>query len=214
MARVVDDFGLIDGTGRAGLLERLRALETQVDAELIVMAVPSVAKRAFREHAVASRRIVSSQRDRSILLVVATGDRHVEIATARRFAARFGGGESTRLLQETAVPLLRADDLAGALEAGMTAIAERLRGWVPEPEPAGVGISEGTPRLAIAAIAGALLLLVVFATCHHGAHRSGDGGYYGSDSSSFDSSDSGSSSGSDSGSSDSGSSDGGGGADY
>lgn len=214
MARVVDDFALIGPTAGAALADRLRTLEAGSGAELIVMAVPAVSRRAFREHAVGARRIVSERPERSILLVVATGDRHVEIATAPRFARHFPPAATALLLQGSAVPHLRSGDLPGALEAGMAAVVDALAAPPPPPEHT----ARPRPALAAAIIVLAVLLaggFVAWRIVHRADYVAGSswGGSHGGDSGS---SDSGWSSGSDSssGSSDSGSSDGGGGADY
>lgn len=207
MARIVDDAGVLTAAER----ERLAAVTPGSSAELIVHLVPSVAKRAFRQHAVAVRRQLSDHYERSVIVVLAVGDRHIEIATATGYADRFDAAACNALLQLHAVPALREGRLADALAATLEELARRLA-VLPTPVRAPVPSHRSPPGWLLVMI---LLGLLVALAAHFFGHPRGGGGTGGSDDSSW-SSDSGSSDSgsSDSGSSDSGSSDGGGGADY
>lgn len=212
MPRVVDDAGVLTPAER----ERLAATASRSEAELIVHLVPSVVKRAFRQHAVAVRRQLSERYERSVIVVLAVADRHIEIATARGYAGHLGADACNALLQLHAVPALREGRTADALAATLEEIARRLAA-APLPLPDAPRY-DGSARPSRSTIVIFILFLVLFLTAIaasiFGNPRGGGGSGDASDSSwSWDSggSDSG---GSDSGSSDSGGSDGGGGADY
>lgn len=200
MGRVVDDYGLIGPAGCARLQAAIDDHERTIDAELLVMALPSVARRAFRDHAVAMRRNLSLRRDRSVILVV---------ATAPGLAGRFDGRTTGQMLQTEVVPLLRAGELEAALCAGLAAISRRIR---ESPSPAASDAPRGLSWPARVAIGVAVAVALGFIV-HRVASRDpnhGDPGYgiFDSDGGSGSSTDGGS------GSSDGGSTDGGGGADY
>ena len=209
MSRIVDDAGVLTPVER----ERLAATATWSEAELIVHLVPSVVKRAFRQHAVAVRRQLSERYERSVIVVVAVADRHIEIATARSYAEHFDAATCNALLLQHAVPAMREGRIADAIAATLEELARQLTN-LPTPRPLPSPDPERNRSLP-----GWLLFLILFAMLLALAtqcvgHPRGDGVSGASDSSwSWDSggSDSG---GSDSGSSDSGGSDGGGGADY
>lgn len=211
MPRIIDDAGLLTPAER----ERLAATASWSEAELLVHLVPSVVKRAFRQHAVAVRRQLSQRYERSVIVVLAVADRHIEIATARGYADHLGADACHALLQLHAVPALREGRTADALAATLEEIARRLAA-APLPQPAvprydGPGPSRGTIVILILFL---VLFLTVVAASIFGSPRGGGGSGEASDTSwSWDSGGS-DSSGSDSGSSDSGGSDGGGGADY
>ena len=211
MARIVDDAGVLTPAER----ERLAATATRSQAELIIHLVPSVVKRAFRQHAVAVRRQLSLHYERSIIVVLAVADRHIEIATARDYAGHLGPDACHALLQQHAVPALREGRTADALAATLEEIARRVAALpMPLPEPPRYGGRErASPGTIVILVLFVVLLLTAIATSIFGNQRGGGG--YGSSDSSWSSDSGGSDSGgSDSGSSDSGSSDGGGGSDY
>lgn len=212
MTRVVDDAGVLTPAER----ERLATTATWSEAELIVHLVPSVVKRAFRQHAMAVRRQLSERYERSVVVVVAVADRHIEIATARGYAGHFDAAACNALLLQHAVPAMREGRTADALAATLEALARRLAAApLPLPDaPRYDGPGRPSPGTIVILILFLVLFLTVIAASIFGHPRGGGGADGSSDSSwSWDSggSDSG---GSDSGSSDSGGSDGGGGADY
>ncbi len=212
MARVVDDAGVLTPAER----ERLAATARRSEAELIVHLVPSVAKRAFRQHAVAVRRQLSHHYERSVIVVLAVADRHIEIATAKGYAAHFDADACRTLLMQHAVPAMREGRTVDALAATLEEIARRVAALpMPQPEPPRyAGRERPSPGTIVILILFLVLFLTAIAASIFGNPRGGGGSDGSSDSSwSWDSggSDSG---GSDSGSSDSGGSDGGGGADY
>jgi uncharacterized membrane protein YgcG len=211
MPRIVDDAGVLSPADR----NRLAATATWSGAELIVHLVPSVTKRAFRQHAMAVRRQLSQHYERSVIVVLAVADRHIEIATASGYADRFDAATCNAILLQHAVPALREGRTADALAATLEEIARRLAA-APLPLPTaprydGPGPSRGTIVILILFL---VLFLTVVAASIFGSPRGGGGSGDGSDSSWYSDSGGSDSSGSDSGSSDSGGSDGGGGADY
>lgn len=216
MATVVNDFGILGAGDCERLLRLMTSLEAAGEAEFAVMVLPRVRQRAFRAHAVASRRTATRRSDRSVLIVLATEDRHVEIATAACYAGHFTP-EATRALLEThVVPLLRAGRSVDALAHGLEAVAALVR----HPCPA----VEAEPRqrrshnlVGVLFIVAVWLLIAGFIAFRWSGHGGGAAGAWSSSSDGGSSYDAGSSSGGDSGGgadSGGGSSDGGGGADY
>jgi uncharacterized membrane protein YgcG len=211
MTRIVDDAGALTPAER----ERLATTATWSEAELIVHLVPSVVKRAFRQHAMAVRRQLSERYERSVVVVVAVADRHIEIATARCYAGHFDATVCNALLLQNAAPAMREGRTADAIAATLEELARRLAA-VPLPLPDAPrydGRGRPSPGTIVILSLFVILFLTAIAASIFGHPR---GGGAGSSSDSSWSSDSGcsDSGGSDSGSSDSGGSDGGGGADY
>jgi uncharacterized membrane protein YgcG len=210
MTRIVDDAGVLTPAER----ERLATTATWSEAELIVHLVPSVVKRAFRQHAMAVRRQLSQHYERSVVVVLAVADRHLEIATAKGYAGLFDAAACNALLLQHAVPAMREGRTADALAATLEELARRLAA-APLPLPDAPRYDPGRPGRGTIVIL--ILFLVLFLTAIAASifgHPRG-GGTDGSSDSSWSSDSGGSDSGSsDSGSFDSGGSDGGGGADY
>jgi uncharacterized membrane protein YgcG len=174
-----------------------------------------VVKRAFRQHAMAVRRQLSERYERSIVVVVAVADRHIEIATARDYAEHFDAAVCNALLLQHAVPAMREGRTADAIAATLEELARRLASLpLPVPDaPRYDGRGRPSPGTIVILILFVVLFLTAIAASIFGHPRGGGAG--GSSDASWSSDSGGSDSGgSDSGSSDSGGSDGGGGADY
>ena len=159
MARIVDEAGSLT----AEEISQLAAMSVGDQAEFLVLIVGSVERRAFHEHAVTSRRHLSSRYDRSILVVVALADRHIEIATAPRHAARLGASATRAILERHAVPALRDGRLADAIAAVLDELTWTLAQPPSGRRPLG-GVRNAPVWLAltiIAALIGAILAFMI-----------------------------------------------------
>lgn len=152
MPRLEDETGRLDVDARDRLLAVLQQAERGTQAEFIVRVVAKVPWRAWRRQAVADRARLSSMSGRSILILVAIDDRHVEVATAPRFQSIFDSATTNALLTAHFVPRMRQDDLAGALQAAIPALAQRLAAGPASP----------TARRTSADKAGILVVLAAF----------------------------------------------------
>jgi uncharacterized membrane protein YgcG len=126
--KLMDTVGLLDDAESQRLQAAAAAVLGDFRVELIVYVVDSVQGRDFREHAVASRSRMASDKDNSILLVVSLRDRHAEIATAPRYAGLFTPDAASALLRRTLVPLMREDRPVDAVASALGGMCQRLKG--------------------------------------------------------------------------------------
>lgn len=167
--QIHDDEGHLDLQARSVVEQAVAAAAQRTGVEFIVLVVTSVPGRAFREHAIEQRRKLSAHRDSSLLLVLAVGDRHVELATSPKHNALFTPSLSQRLLVKESVPLLRQHRWGDGIVAAVNACAGLLSGEV-KPSAYG-GTAQGNPKVFFAVLGSiGLIIASIFGFQYHRNH--------------------------------------------
>jgi uncharacterized protein len=127
---VVDMAGVLSAEQKARLNRLISALERETGAEVAVVilrraqgATPKeYATELFNKWGVGKR-----DADNGVLMLVALGDRRVEIETGYGMEAIIPDAVAGEILDTAVVPRFRKGDIAGGVIAGVEAIAERIR---------------------------------------------------------------------------------------
>lgn len=155
--RFVDEGGVLGPAVRERLAEVVACFPAGVGpVEVVVQIVDTVPGRCFRDHAIAARRDHATDAARSLALVLARQDRHVELATAPCWAEVFTPPASAALLAMNFVPAMRAGDLPRALAATLAAIGGQLERADASPPARSRWVRIGIP------VAAALITLAGF----------------------------------------------------
>ncbi|MCX7924999.1 MAG: TPM domain-containing protein [Fimbriimonadales bacterium] len=149
---VVDMAGVLSGEQKARLNRVIDALERETGAEVAVVilrrtqgATPKeYATELFNKWGVGKR-----DADNGVLMLVALGDRRVEIETGYGMEAIIPDAVAGEILDTAVVPRFKQGDIAGGVLAGVEAIAERIRqaqaSGAYEPTPATAPYLRPTP---------------------------------------------------------------------
>ena len=127
---VTDMAGVLSPEHKARLNRLISDLERDTGAEIAVVilrhtqgATPKeYATQLFNRWGVGKR-----EADNGVLMLVALGDRRVEIETGYGMEAILPDAVAGEILDTAVVPRFRAGDIAGGVIAGVEAIAERIR---------------------------------------------------------------------------------------
>ncbi|GIV05392.1 MAG: hypothetical protein KatS3mg016_0967 [Fimbriimonadales bacterium] len=127
---VVDLAGVLNAEQKAQLNHIISSLERETGAEVAVVilrrtqgATPKeYATELFNQWGVGKR-----DADNGVLMLVALGDRRVEIETGYGMEAIIPDSVAGAILDTVVVPRFRRGDIAGGIIAGVEAIAERIR---------------------------------------------------------------------------------------
>ena len=143
---VTDTAGFLSPADVERLNARLRAYEQQTRHQLLVWIGPTTgevpiedwANRAFEKWKVGRKGI-----DDGLALFIMAKDRRLRIEVGYGLEPEVPDLLASRIIQETIVPRIRAGDNAGAVEAGLEAVANAIG----EPLPGGSSRRrEATPR--------------------------------------------------------------------
>jgi uncharacterized protein len=133
---VTDAARLLGAGGQGRLDRRLSALERDLGVEIAVVTVPDVdgtpaefATALFRHWGIGKRGL-----DNGLLVLVVQRRRRIEMRTGYGLEQVLPDSWLAHMQAAEMVPRFRARDFAGGIEAGLTAIDERLRAH-PEPAP-------------------------------------------------------------------------------
>lgn len=157
---VTDLTGTLEAARLQALEARLAALEQAKGSQVVVLLLPTTQPEPIEQFAL---RVAEQWRpgrkgvDDGALLVVALGDRALRIEVGYGLEGAIPDAMSKRIIEDIVVPLFRAGDLAGGVEAGVNAMIALVEG---EPLPAPPAAARG--RSDADADYGALPLIMIF----------------------------------------------------
>jgi len=138
-ARVIDQTGTLDDIQRAGLEQKLAALESSKGTQLVILMVPTTAPEDISSYAnrVANTwKIGRKQVGDGVLLIVAKNDRKVRIEVAKTLEGAIPDLAARQVIDDAITPKFRAGDFAGGLQAAVDQLIARINGEaLPEPPP-------------------------------------------------------------------------------
>ena len=138
-ARVIDQTGTLDDIQRAGLEQKLAALETSKGTQLVILLVPTTAPEDIASYAnrvANSWKIGRKQVGDGVLLIVAKNDRKVRIEVAKTLEGAIPDLAAREIIDDAITPKFRAGDFAGGLQAAVDQLVARINGEpLPAPTP-------------------------------------------------------------------------------
>lgn len=129
--RVNDLAGLLPGDHRERLEQKLAMIEDETGAQVAILTLPSLAGENLEEfsHRVAETwQLGRADRDDGVLLLIAVEERSMRLEVGYGLEDRLPDLTARRILDEQLRPRFRAGDFPGGIEAGVDAVAARLRG--------------------------------------------------------------------------------------
>lgn len=136
-ARVTDLTGTLTAAQQSALEEKLAAFETRKGAQIAVLILPTTAPEDIAQFGV---RLLESWKlgrqgvDDGALLIVARDDRAVRIEVQYGLEGALTDAMSSRIVNDTIVPLFRQGDFYGGINAGVDQVLRVVDGE-PLPEP-------------------------------------------------------------------------------
>jgi uncharacterized protein len=146
-ARVTDLTGTLTAAQQASLDERLAALERRKGAQLAVLIVGSTAPEDIAQYGIrlaGKWQLGRAQSDDGAIFLIARDDRTMRIEVGRGLEGALTDITVSRILNDTVVPLFRAGDFAGGIDAGVDRIIRVIDGealpapdqsWTPRETP-------------------------------------------------------------------------------
>ncbi|BCW94817.1 MAG: TPM domain-containing protein [Fimbriimonadales bacterium] len=127
---VVDMAGVLNPQQKAALNRTIDQLERDTGAEIAVVILRRTQGATPKEYATELFNrwgVGKRDADNGVLMLVALGDRRVEIETGYGMEAILPDAVAGEILDTAVVPRFRAGDIAGGVIAGVEAIADRIR---------------------------------------------------------------------------------------
>ncbi|TWO80189.1 hypothetical protein CBW56_10940 [Denitratisoma oestradiolicum] len=172
-ARVTDLTGTLTPPQRASLESALTAIEQAKGAQVGVLLLPSTQPETIEQFGI---RLAESWKlgrkgvDDGVILIVAKEDRRVRLEVGYGLEGALNDATAKRIISEALVPRFKQGDYFGGIEVAVAAVGAVIEG---EPLPAaqggqeavldpnGMGENTFLVLLAVAAIGGALLRMVL-----------------------------------------------------
>lgn len=139
VGRVNDYADLLPTEAEAALEARLKTLEDETGAQVVVLTVPSLAGdpiEDFSIRVVERWRLGREDADDGVLILVAADDRALRIEVGYGLEPVLTDLRSRRIISEIMVPRFRDGDFAGGITAGADAVASVIRGQELPAAPA------------------------------------------------------------------------------
>ena len=127
--RVVDAANVIPPDEEARLTQKLAALETQSQRQLVIVTLPDLQGYDIADYGYQLGRawgIGSKERNDGALLIVAPNERKLRIEVGYGLEGVLTDGLSSLIINQTIVPRFKAGDMPGGIEAGADAIIQQL----------------------------------------------------------------------------------------
>lgn len=127
---VVDTVGALDSSQRQRIGARLQQLEQDTGAQVVVLLVGSTAPEdiaAYANRVGNDWKLGRAQHGDGLILLLALQDRRMRIETAKALEGLVPDIAAHHILDHTMRPLLARGDVAGAVEAGVQALAARIQ---------------------------------------------------------------------------------------
>jgi uncharacterized protein len=127
--RVVDDAHILPADAVQRLDQKLAALETQSQRQLVVVTLPDLQGYEISDYGYRLGRawgIGDKTRNDGAILIVAPKERKVRIEVGYGLEPVLTDGLSALIVQDTILPKFKAGDMPGGIEAGTDAIVKQL----------------------------------------------------------------------------------------
>jgi uncharacterized protein len=127
--RVVDAANVIPDDVEARLTGKLQALETQSGRQLVVTTLPSLGGYEISDYGYQLGRawgIGAKDKNDGALLIIAPNERKLRIEVGYGLEGILTDGLSSLIINEKIVPLFKAGDMPGGIEAGVDALTAQL----------------------------------------------------------------------------------------
>lgn len=128
--RVVDEAKLISPPVQAKLNEELRQLQAATSDQMVVATVPSLGGRSIEETGLAFGRcwgIGQKKLDNGVVVLVAPAEHKVRIEVGYGLEGLLTDPRAAQIIERDMVPRFKAQQLEGAIEAGVASIDTLLR---------------------------------------------------------------------------------------
>jgi uncharacterized protein len=129
--RVVDEAGVLDAAMRAGLTEKLAALEAKTTDQLVVVTLKSLQGTTIEDFGVQLGRawkIGQKDRNNGVLLIVAPNERKVRIEVGYGLEGTLTDAISKVIIEGAIIPRFKANDIPGGISQGVDDIIRILTG--------------------------------------------------------------------------------------
>jgi uncharacterized protein len=130
-ARVIDRTATLSAAQQQALEAKLAAFESRRGSQMVVLLVPSTAPEdiaAYAQRIGDAWKIGRRDVGDGLLIVVAKGDRRINIQTAKGLEGAVPDLAARQIIETTIRPAFRADDYAGGLNAAVDALIARIEG--------------------------------------------------------------------------------------
>jgi len=127
--RVVDDAGILSSDTKAGLTEKLAALEQKTSRQLVVVTLPSLQGYDISDYGYQLGRawgIGQSKLNNGILFIVAPNEHRTRIEVGYGLEPIITDAFSSVVIQTQVLPKFRSGDFNGGVVAGANALIEQL----------------------------------------------------------------------------------------
>ncbi len=127
--RVVDAAGILSPATEAALTQKLAALETQSQRQLVVATLPDLGGNDVADVGYRLGRawwIGAKDRNDGVILLIAPNERRMHIAVGYGLEPVLTDALSARIIRDVITPPFKAGDLDGGVTAGVDAIARQL----------------------------------------------------------------------------------------
>jgi uncharacterized protein len=127
--RVTDAARILDDAQEASLSNRLEQLERKTGHQMVVITVPTLGGKdvtAFTQELGNVWGIGRAEHDDGVILLVAPNERKARIAVGYGLEKTLPDALCEKIMDDRILPRFGEGDLAGGIEAGASAIIERL----------------------------------------------------------------------------------------
>src|SRR5262245_1551197 len=127
--RVVDDAGILDPATKAALERKLAEFETKTTGQLVVVTLKSLQGTSIEDYGYQLGRhwqIGQKEKNTGALLIVAPNERKVRIEVGYGFEGTLTDAVSKLIIENSIIPRLRANDLAGGIGRGVDDIIQAV----------------------------------------------------------------------------------------
>ena len=127
--RVVDDAGILSSDTKAGLMEKLAALEQKTSRQLVVVTVPSLQGYEISDYGYQLGRawgIGQAKLNNGILFIVAPNEHKTRIEVGYGLEPIVTDAFASVVIQGQVLPKFRSGDFNGGVQAGVDALIEQL----------------------------------------------------------------------------------------
>jgi uncharacterized protein len=164
--RVVDAANIIPDDVEAQLTQKLDALETQSQRQLVVTTIPNLQGYEISDFGYQLGRhwgIGDKERNDGVILIVAPNERKVRIEVGYGMEPIVTDGLSNLIINNTIVPRFKADDIPGGIVAGTDALITQLQLPPEEAQRIAAEADKAGEISPAGAIGGGLFLLALLA---------------------------------------------------